>query len=304
MRWELRAAVDAAKACVPFQAPLRRLKHRYVGYDDKPGREAWTIEEGLVQIGWLRDAGFCFERATVLEIGTGWQPLIPLLYAIAGCRSILLVDAVPLLEPALVARAVALLANKIPEIADRLTLPEHVVASRLAFTPSARLSDCLAPFNMRYLAPADARRLPIESGSLDLIFSRAVLEHIPASVLGGIVTEARRVLAPGGRMLHFIDTADHWAFDDARISRVHFLTLSDFAWRLTCLHPQNYQNRLRPSEYLTMLRGEGFDVVRTEVKLDPRSLAALPTMLLAERFRGMAPDDLTAIDSRILAVRA
>src|SRR5205085_11777892 len=122
-----------------------------------------------------------------------------------------------------------------------------------------------------------ARRLPIADGSFDLIFSRAVLEHIPTTILRGIAREATRVLAPGGLMLHIIDTGDHWAFDDPRISRAHFLTLSDFAWRLTCLHPQNYQNRLRHSDYLAMLDAAGLDVIRAEVKLDPRCLAASPT---------------------------
>lgn len=48
----------------------------------------------------------------------------------------------------------------------------------------------------------------IATGSIDLILSNSVLEHV--SDLGRFFDDCRRCLAPGGRMLHLVDYRDHF----------------------------------------------------------------------------------------------
>ena len=48
---------------------------------------------------------------------------------------------------------------------------------------------------------ADARHMPFRDGSLDSLFNCYLLELLPAGDLPGTLSEFRRVLKPGGRML-------------------------------------------------------------------------------------------------------
>ena len=47
----------------------------------------------------LLDAGYEIEGKDVLEIGTGWHPLVPILYYLLGARRIVTVDTNPWLKP-------------------------------------------------------------------------------------------------------------------------------------------------------------------------------------------------------------
>src|ERR671913_548374 len=57
--------------------------------------------------------------------------------------------------------------------------------------------------DLRLVAPDGS--LPLGHGEVDLVWCSEVLEHVPDTV--GFLTEARRVLAPGGRML--VTVPDH-----------------------------------------------------------------------------------------------
>ncbi|MBI2060834.1 MAG: class I SAM-dependent methyltransferase [Nitrospirae bacterium] len=48
---------------------------------------------------------------------------------------------------------------------------------------------------------ADARRLPFADGSFDVLYNSYMLDLIPLDELGGILSEFKRVLRPGGRMV-------------------------------------------------------------------------------------------------------
>jgi SAM-dependent methyltransferase len=57
--------------------------------------------------------------------------------------------------------------------------------------------------DLRALAPDGA--IPLEDGSVDLVWCSEVLEHVPDTA--GLLSEARRVLATGGRLL--VTTPSH-----------------------------------------------------------------------------------------------
>lgn len=50
----------------------------------------------------------------------------------------------------------------------------------------------------------DGLRLPLPNGSVDVVFSSNVLEHVPA--VEALLRETARVLAPGGRAVHILPT--------------------------------------------------------------------------------------------------
>jgi ubiquinone/menaquinone biosynthesis C-methylase UbiE len=292
--WQIKCLIDTAKAVLPFQEPLRRLKDRILGYQREPNRETSTIRDGLILIEWLGTV----KGAKVLEIGAGWQPMIPILLSLAGAE-VYMADLHRLIRHETFCSALDAIRQNRDEISERLRLTPDAVdcATRECQDMEGRFRE----LGLTYLAPCDCRHLELKTGSIDIVTSRAVLEHIPPAVIADIFIEASRVLRPAGIMLHEVDHSDHWSHHDRTISAVNFLRYPDWLFRLTCINPQNYQNRLRHSEYLAMLKSTGFLVKRELRTVNPACVGILSEMRVAARFQHFSPEDLATTCSILLA---
>lgn len=298
MRWQVKCFLDNCKGVLPAQDLLRRAKRSFVPYRRFPARERAAISEGIEQIRWTgpRDA-------IVLEIGSGWMPLIPVLFALAGARKVYMTDLTRLCDQASLSATRESLLENASMIVERLGIERDSLHAFLEWNPAAPVDTILQTLRLQYLAPCDCRRTSFQEGSVDVVVSRAVLEHVRPEWVEELFSEMRRILRPGGRMCHFIDPGDHWEFGDKRISSVNFLRFSDWQYRLVCLNELNYHNRLRHPEYISMLRNAGFEVVREQRVVDSKAVEALQTLKIQERFRGFSPEDLASVDSRLLAQR-
>lgn len=300
MRWQTKCLIDNCKGLIPFQKAMRKLKRRIVPYHTCLPRGAYAISEGLLQIQWLRDTLGTLEGKTILEIGSGWELLIPMLFSLCGVERVYLTDLTPLLDKETLAGSLeSFRANKKP-ILDALRTDAHDFDSRFSSEIDS-VEEFLADHRFVYLAPCDCRNLSLKSSTLDVVTSRSVLEHIPPPVVEGIFQESYRLLKPGGLVCHFVDNSDHWEHGDKSISRVNFLRYSDRTFRLTYLNSLNYQNRLRHSQYIDMLRRAGFDLLRAEPVIDARAVKALDTLPLSAAFRRFSAEDLATTDSYLLA---
>ncbi len=56
MRWQTKCLIDNCKGLIPFQDRLRRFKRRVIPYRPSLSRGAYAIEEGLIQVQWLRES--------------------------------------------------------------------------------------------------------------------------------------------------------------------------------------------------------------------------------------------------------
>src|ERR1039457_2445540 len=91
MRWQLKCLIDNVKALVPFHDQLRQVKYRFLEYDGGAAKDLYTIQQGLDQVDWIQMYKQ-LRSAIVLEIGSGWQPLIPTIFALAGASRIYMTD--------------------------------------------------------------------------------------------------------------------------------------------------------------------------------------------------------------------
>jgi len=280
---------------LPFQERLRDWKDRLVGYGREPAKDRARLLDGLRMLRWMGSV----QGQTLLEIGTGWQPMLPLLYALAGAR-VVTADLHRLVRRESFQAALDAVAGMEEEIAGQLGIGTERI--REATRPCGDFRERLRELRITYLAPCDCRSLPLRAGAVDIVTSRAVFEHIPPVALAEIVREAARVLRPGGRMVHLIDYSDHWSHRDRRITAVNFLRYPDWIFRLTCIHPQNYQNRLRHPEYVQLFEEAGFTVTRQEKYVDEKNLQSLGKMKIDKKFRRFSPGDLAATRGLILAV--
>jgi len=300
MRWQIKCLIDNGKGLIPFQEFLRKLKRRLVPYRPCLGRGAYAIGEGILQIQWLREALGTIEGKAVLEVGSGWELLIPMLFSLCRAGPIYLTDLTALLDRTTVAGGLESFRACREQILEGLSIQPSEFDEKFAQGPASE-REFLSFHGFSYLAPCDCRHLALPASSVDAITSRSVFEHIPPSVVQDIFKESFRLLKPGGAACHFVDNSDHWQHGDKSISRVNFLRFSDRAFRLTYMNSLNYQNRLRHSEYVEMLQKCGFEILRAERIVDSRALEALATLRLAPRFRRFSAEDLATMDSYLLA---
>ena len=147
---------------------------------------------------------------------------------------------------------------------------------------------------IRYFVQKSGDPMREHDGSMDMIFSQAVMEHVGEIPLA--YERMSRWLVPGGFMSHQIDFKCHLS---ARDWNGHWV-YSDPVWKMIFLGTQPLINRVPCSEHLRLIRLHGFDV-RTERRRYDRSGVTQP--MLAPRFRGMSTEDLTTRGVFLQAVR-
>jgi SAM-dependent methyltransferase len=304
MGWRRKCLVDNLKGLVPFGTYIRLRKYDFVQYRSLHDRADGALEEGLKQLEWIQQAR-SLEGNVVLEIGTGWEPIIPLMYAIAGVSRIYLTDLNRLCSPYGVQGAIDAVVRNKDKVIGRLKASEERFRRAVEWNPLATgVDQGFARLGMIYLAPCDCRKLQLPSRSIDVISSRAVLEHIPLPVMEGIQTEIYRLLKDDGHCCHFVDPSDHWQHNDGSITKINFLGFSDFMHGLAHFNGMNYQNRLRHCDYVTSMKSAGFRLIREERDVDAESLEALRRgVKLSPRFQNYSHEDLATATSFLLAVK-
>lgn len=98
-------------------------------------------------------------------------------------------------------------------------------------------------------------RYTIESNSIDLIYSCAVLEHVHKLDL--CFSEMTRVLKPGGIMNHQVDLRDHIFSQNS----LWFLKISDFWFKFLFGRTGEYVNRKRLSVYKNIFKEKGLGII-------------------------------------------
>ncbi len=299
--WHRKLLIDTAKAAIPFQGTLRRLKRRFSPYFPNPENTDGLVADGLEQIDMLRDAGIRIEGADVLEFGSGWLPVIPLLFRLAGAKSVTLTDQERLLDERLVGAAATIIEDRKAYIAVRLgeknserEITESMVAARTGGSIESQMSRC----GFRYFVPFVPAWVP--DRSIDIVISRAVLEHVPEPELHDFMRHFHRILKPQGAMCHTVDMSDHWEHRDKSIGRINFLRYSDPAWKLTCLNPQNFQNRLRRCDYVHGVERAGFQIIKLVGESDPQALADFDAMPIARKFSGLTREEAAILRCSIV----
>ena len=209
---------------------------------------------------------------TVLEIGPGDSIATAIIAKAHGARAILVdtgafvrSDIEPYLE---LVRVLSRQRLSPPDLSGCLTI-----------------DDILVRCGARYMTEGLKSIASIESESVDLIFSQAVLEHVSKREFRETLQECRRILRPDGICSHQVDLRDHLdgALNNLRFSEriweSEFFTKSGF-----------YTNRIRYSQMLDLFDQAGYKVKITE--LQKWDVLPTPRAKLDESFRHLREDDL------------
>lgn len=166
-------------------------------------------------------------------------------------------------------------------------------AARAAGIPAPDLAGCrdrgavLARCGAALLLGGPAALATIPDGAVDLVVSEAVLEHVRREDMVPLLQQLRRVTAPDGVGLHFIDFQDHLG------GGLQHLRFSDTFWASPLVGRAGvYVNRLGLSAMLGRFRRAGFAVGVAEAVVWERRPAG-PARPHPEAMRPAA-DDLVA----------
>ena len=305
--WKLRAAVQGGIALLPYRQTWNRLLQKYVTKTLDLNTETFEYKLTLVNehvSNYLETASSPKDSFSVLELGTGWHPVIPVGLWLCGASKVWTIDKVSLLIPPNVRSVLRRLVEhagkgdlieKLPRLReDRLDDLREACEDKSLKT-AGKMLERLNIFPVI----ADARDTGLEPASIDLFVSNATFEHIPGKVLPDILKEFRRLAAPEAVMSHQIDLSDHYRGLDSTITPLNFLKYPDFIWKFfsSTLY---YQNRVLLSDYRKMHQDAGFKILREQNRKCPREV--LDKISPAKRFRHYSPDDLLVINSRIISV--
>jgi hypothetical protein len=188
---------------------------------------------------------------------------------------------------------------------DENLFPSHILTNEL-------LDGCLAPSRIAFLrdavahcAQADAGmpiryRVPwndtrvIEAGSVDLIISHSVLEHVVD--LESTYAACGAWLKPDGVMSHQIDFESHGVAKQWNGYRAY----PEFMWKMIVGNRPFLLNREPYSVHCEMLRSNGFDIM---AKLQNHRTDGIRRTQLASRWSQISDEDLTCATAFIQACK-
>lgn len=300
MKWQIKFLKNSLFGLLPFPQKLRELKRKIIPYPSDV--DEYTLEQGIQQVEMLRSVGCPLHEKVALEIGTGWQPIIPLVFYLVGCKKVILVDRQKLMDERLLYQTCSNLLVYSNKLSERLQISPVDIRSKLGVAKETDFNDNLARLRFNYLAPCDILRTDLPYKSIDIIISRAVLEHIPPGIVSALFKKSYELLRDNGRMCHIIDNSDHWEHQDKSILQLNFLKFSDMTFRmLSAFNPLDYQNRLRHSDYVELLKASGFRIDLDLSRPNEKAMADLRKIKLNKKFRNLSLTDLAILESYIVA---
>jgi SAM-dependent methyltransferase len=306
MRWNTKALIQRVLSVTPAGEKIYYWGQFRVGglrdfRVESRARQGELLLESLAGIG----EDVCGRRA--VEIGTGWVPIIPLLFWLHGQEECHTYDVTQLLSPQLVVEAAKQLVA-LYDAAGEATrggqgeeqFRARLRALRELACASASGYDVLKGCNIHYHAPVDAASTALPNESVDLVYSNTVLEHVPLPELRRLFAESYRILRPGGHITHLIDISDHFSHSDPSITPINFLQFSEAAFSKFNTRFL-FQNRLRPSAWHQLISAYGFEIIHWRPTTDKESLQQLPLMRLDKAFAGSAPEEICAVQIEVVA---
>lgn len=137
----------------------------------------------------------------------------------------------------------------------------------------------------------------IADGSIDLVISSDVMEHVPRDSMARLIGDFRRILRPGGCASQQIVETDHLTIYDRSIHAKNYLRYTDRQWQRWFDNHVQHINRLQHSDFVKAFADGGFEIAGEEVVASCDS-TRIP---IAPQFAHYDRADLDATVTRLIA---
>jgi hypothetical protein len=302
--WLIKAAVQRGISLLPKSHVWNELLQEHVtkSIELTPDRFNERLDfcrrhvENLIELGPKSQAGF-----RVLEIGTGWQPIVPIGLYLCGATEVHTFDIAPHLSAGRLRKLLEKfgeyahsgeLRKRLPQILPECMEKLQQLTEKFLDESPYRLLEKIGV----HARVRDAQHTGLEPGTVDLIVSTGVLEYIPVPVLKNVLAETARVAAPGAVTSHYLNLIDQYSYFDSSIGPLNFLKFADSRWKIYN-SPLTWLNRLRISDYRRMFADAGFPLAKEINTLG--SEIDLNRIRLAPEFQNYSKPDLLVLTSFI-----
>lgn len=308
--WWIKAAIQKTLGLMPLRHQVNELLQTYVTDSVSLTEQRFHFKLNECRAHLDARKAVCPEVETdftMFELGPGWFPTLAVGAFLCGAREVWTCDCAPLLKytrvRSLFERLIrafddgvlpSLLPDLIPDRIDRLR-------TAIAETGPSSAERLLGAIQVNVLV-GDARKTGLPASSIDFFASNSVLQHIPRSVLPGILREFARLGRPDAVQSHYIDMADMFSYFDRNIGPLNHLRFSEQTWQWidNAVVPVN---RYRLGQFRSLFRAAEWEPTGETVtaRLDEEALARVP---LAEEFRACDASDLSAFRAFFTARKA
>lgn len=304
MKWRLKAIVQKIISWLPASQKINFLFQKYVTkgvrlddtyFGDKLGHAIDHLEYFQ-----KHRNGDSFE---VLELGSGWYPVVPISLFLAGADNMTSMDISPLMNAESIKLTIGQFierrkAGKLGALIPYI-LEERWVDLEQIHSQNLGKEELLQALGLELLVK-DARQTGFDNHQFDLICSNNTFEHIYPEILQDILKEFQRVLKPKGMMSHFIDMSDHFAHMDGSITIYNFLKYSKEQWKRidNTVQPQN---RWRLKDYLDLYTDLGISVI--DQKIRPGSSEEVKALKLHSDYQAYTPEEIAVSHAHLVSTK-
>lgn len=265
-------------------APVRALARRL--YDTGLKRRKAKILDFLTEaMEIFENSGISFENKHILELGPGQTPDLLFACLLYGAAKVYGADTVRYLHKEIYNTGhYAGITQALKEGVENGILPK---TRGLNFSRFGGLN-VIPEENFTYCIIEKHGRLPVGKHSIDLAWSRSVLEHVKKPY--ELIDELNRLIRPDGYMYHVIDLRDHTTLA-SDMDWLKFLKYDAKTWEMMTSNRSTWTNRLRCCQWELLFKEFGFKVLWSK-KITYGFHKDFSIEELSKPFCNMAADDL------------
>ncbi len=228
-------------------------------------------------------SGISIQKKEILEIGSGWLPLMPYFFKFYG-------------------DAAKIYTYDLNEHYDTEAIKglNNFFIKELGIEVNSGQNKFTLPDGIEYFP--NTNLVMEEKLTADVVFSRFVLEHVRPEDMRKMHKKFKSDLKPGSFIIHFISPGDHRAYDNKNLSLQDFLQYSAKEWDK--LHTKfDYHNRWRLPHYVQLFENLGFEIVHLEYNsLSENSMnyQRFKDLKIHSDFKRFSDEELTAGEINIV----
>ena len=289
--WKLKVLIQFLLSKMPMGEKINYLLQKVIKShnDEKTEGRILDLIKSITKI----NERIPLEGTAVVEIGTGWMPICSVLFYLMGVSVCHTYDHLPHVRYELVIMLIRSIESQLDEISKITSIPLNVLENRISkLKKTTCLEDFFSRANIIYHAPGKGTNTGLKNESIDIVYSHAVLEHVPEKVIYDLTIECKRILKKSGIAYHLIGLHDHYVSIDKKISKVNFLKYPEFLWAFFVKNKISYHNRLREKQFLDIFKECDGKIIWLENKINSNDIDLLRNMKVDKAFQGMSYREL------------
>lgn len=218
------------------------------------------------------------ENKSIIEIGSGWLPIIPYLFIFKGkAKQVYTYDLNEHYQENSIVDFNAVFSKEYNLIIDTQKKGKYSLPKELVYFPLQNIITAAIP-------------------KAQIVFSRFVLEHVTPEDIAEMHMKFKKSLEKGSYVVHFISPSDHRAYSDPSLSLQDFLKYDAKEWN-RIQTKFDYHNRLRLPQYLEIFKSLAYEIcylTYDSLKKESKQYALFKNIAIHPDYTNYSEEELTA----------